>query len=156
MVEQPFVIIANLPTAHLIDKNSFVLIEKPGYQEGTFKSTVGDLQESITVRAAVTQANNVTTISIHDINQDTQAQIVTPTATVRDNGNNTITITITDTNGTTRQTIVKNTAQFDPVPTENSNNLVSSGTVYTALQALASRITTLENQLNGVTIRLVT
>ena len=148
--------VGDLPVVHSVDRNSYLIVEKPGYQEGTFKATVGDLQDAVTVHASVTQADNVTTIQIDDINGHTEASIVTPTASVRDNGNNTITITITDTNGTTQQTIVQNTARFDPQPTEGSNNLLTSGTIYTALQALIQRITTLEGQLNGVTIKLIT
>lgn len=147
--------VADIPTIHQIDANSYMIVEKPGYEDGTFKATVGDLQQAITVHATVSQQNDVTTIRIQDINGATQETIVTPTATVRDNGNNTITITITDTNGTTQQTIVQNTATFDPVPTEGSTNLVSSGTVYTAIQALASRITQLENALNGLSFSLI-
>lgn len=149
-----YVIIANLPSIHSIDPNSYLIVEKPGFEEGTFKATVGELQEATTVHAAVTQANNVTTISIKDINGTTSEQIVTPTATVRNNGNNTITIEITDTNGTTQQTIVQNAAQFDPQPTQGSNNLLTSGTVYTALQALIDRIGALESKV-GCSIQLV-
>lgn len=147
--------VADIPTLHGIDAHTYIIVEKPGYQEGTFKSTVGDLQSAISVTASVTQVGNVTTISIHDINQDTQAEIVTPTASIRDNGDNTITITITDTNGTTQQTIVQNVAQFDPAPTEGSTNLLTSGTIYTALQALVQRISQLETAMGGLSFRLV-
>jgi len=45
--------IADLPTTSEINPESFVIIERPGVGQGTYKSTVGDLQDAITVHANV-------------------------------------------------------------------------------------------------------
>lgn len=160
--------VADLPSIHNLDANSYMIVEKPGYNEGTFKTTVGDLQRAISVAASVTQVGTITTIHIHDINGDTEANITTPTASVVNNGDNTITITITDANGTTQETIV-DARNFDPQPTQGSNNLLTSGTVYTAIQALtqtiqslsqslsqlSGKVEQLETAMGGITLRLV-
>ena len=41
------VIIADLPTTEDITSDSYVIIEKPGVGEGTYKGTVGDLKRDI-------------------------------------------------------------------------------------------------------------
>ncbi len=101
--------IADLPNTSVIDPQSYVIIERPGIGEGTFKSTVGDLQKAITVTANVTQEDQLTKIYISDINGETEAYIVTPTANVVQEGVNT-TITITDALGETKAVIVTPTA----------------------------------------------
>lgn len=132
--------IADLPTTAAIDPESFVIIERPGIGDGTFKSTVGDLQEAITVTATVEQADNITTIKIDDINGHTEEDIFTPTAVVRDNGDGTLSIIITDAAGVTQQTIVKDVRAIDPEPTPGSNNIVTSGTIYNMEQDLIDKI----------------
>ena len=101
--------IADLPNTSVIDPQSYVIIERPNIGEGTFKSTVGDLQKAITVTANVTQVDQLTRIYISDINGETEAYIVTPTANVMQDGVNT-TITITDALGETQAVIVTPTA----------------------------------------------
>ena len=39
--------IRDLPTIEEVDDTSYVIVEKPGYNEGTFKSTVETLQKSL-------------------------------------------------------------------------------------------------------------
>lgn len=98
--------IADLPSAVDIDPQSYVIIEKPGVGDGTFKGTVGQLQEAITVEAEVTQEDNITTIHIKDINKETTEQIVTPLADVTRDANDLISITITDARGETQASFV--------------------------------------------------
>lgn len=112
-------ILANLPTTSEIDPASYVIIERPGIGKGTYKSTVGDLQEAITVHAKVTQDGDMTTIEVQDINGTTTETIVTPTANVTQEGDIT-TIRIHDYLGTTEHKIVTPTAnvsQIDDVTT---------------------------------------
>lgn len=150
--------IADLPTSTVIDKDSFMLVERPGEGTGTYKTTLGDIQEAITVRAKVEQIDNITNIYVKDITGDYEASIFTPTAKVEDNGNNTTTITITDGSGTTQSTVVSRVI-FDPYPIEDSNNLVSSGVVYNIKAEQDSHQATIENlieQLEALTERVVT
>lgn len=132
--------IADLATTSSVDKDSYVIIEKPGVGEGTYKSTVSDLQEAITVKAKVEQIDNITKISIDDINGHTEEDVIAPTAKIIDNGDGTITIIVTDCAGQTQSTIVKNTGLIDSEPTEGSNNLVTSGTIYDVREALRQEI----------------
>lgn len=228
--------IADLPNTSVIDPQSYVIIERPEIGEGTFKSTVGDLQKAITVTANVTQEGQLTRIYISDINGETEAYIVTPTANVvqegvnttititdalgetqavivtptanvvqkdnrsiititdaqgetqtvvttpianvtqereittitiedaqgqtqaqiftpianvRDNGDGTSTISITDTKGETSITVV-NAIIIDPKPIEDSNNVVTSGTVYSIDRELRDRIELLESVVSVV------
>ena len=222
--------LADLPTTQAIDPQSYVIIEKPGIDDGTFKSTVGDLQEAITVHATVTRSGQDITIDIQDINGETSETITNPTAAVTRSGqdvtidltdesgatsetitiptagvsrsSNTITVTLSDENGQTTQSFVVPTSsvtksghtititinddqgtstqsfieptvsavdnadgtttitctdadgtttstflshpQFDSQPTQGSNNLISSGTLYTILQSVYSRLGALE------------
>lgn len=139
--------IADLPSISSVDASYFVIIEKPGLNEGTFKATVGQIQTAVTVSAKVEQVNNVTTIKIDDINGHTEASIVTPTAKVVDNGDNTYTITITDTNGRTQTTAVSRVV-LDLVPTQNSSNMVTSGTIYNSLAQRDQTINALSRRLD--------
>ena len=125
--------IADLPTMTDVSKENFLLVERPGYQEGTFKCTVSDLQQAVTVTASVTRSGQDTTIKIDDINGHTEDTIVTPTATVVDNHNNTSTIFITDTTGESHTTVV-NKVVIDTAPTQGSPNLLTSGTLYDELK----------------------
>lgn len=140
------IIIANLPTTSEINPESFVIIERPGIGQGTYKSTVRDLQEAITVHATVEQEDDVTTIRVQDINGTTEETIVTPTATITDNGDNTATITITDTHGVTSQTIVSRVV-LDPLPTQGSPNMVTSGVIYSMKTLLEDRIGIAEGRI---------
>lgn len=140
--------VADLPTTSNVDPSSFVIIEKPNVGEGTYKSTVSDLQEAITVHAKVERDGQVTTITIDDINGHTEDSIVTPTAEIVDNGDGTVTIIITDSEGTTRETLLKNVAVIDPEPTEGSNNLVTSGTIYNLEQDINARIDQLSEDIS--------
>lgn len=175
-------IIANLPTTSEINPQSFVIIERPGIGQGTYKSTVGDLQEAITVHANVIQEDNITRITVTDINGTTQAviftplatvnqegklttititdlhgttteQILTPTAKIVDNGDNTATITITDTEGTTEDTIISRVI-LDEEPTEDSPNFLTSGVIYAVQQALSSRIDTDDTRIDDAEARI--
>lgn len=140
--------VADLPTTSNIDPASYVIIERPGIGEGTFKSTVGDLQRAITVTAKVTKVDNVTTIYIDDINGHTEESIVAPRASIRDNGDGTCTIIVQDTSGTTSETIFKDPRIVDPEPTSGSNNLVTSGTVYNVQQQIYNRIEELQSSIS--------
>jgi len=142
-------IIANLPTTSEINPQSYVIIERPGIGKGTYKSTVKDLQDAITVHATVEQEDDVTTITVSDINGTTQETIVTPTAKISDNGDNTATITITDTHGVTSETIVSR-VELDVEPTPDSPNLLTSGSIYTMQSALEDRIGLAEDRLGVV------
>ena len=139
--------IADLPNTSNIDPASYVIIERPGIGEGTFKSTVEDLQKAITVTASVEQSDTVTTIHVKDINSETSAQIVTPTAEITDNGDGTCTITITDTHGTTSEHVVQ-TVVIDSEPTKGSNHMVTSGTIYNLEQMIEDRLSQVECKLD--------
>ena len=108
------VTIANLPNTSTINPRNYVIVEKPGEGEGTFKSTVGDLQKAITVTANVTQVDNITTIYIKDINGETSAEVFTPVANVTAE-NNIVVIEIEDAKGLTRQTL------FNPIVNVSRN-----------------------------------
>lgn len=125
--------IADLPSSTNVDKDSYMIVERPGVGDGTYKTTLGDIQEAITVRAKVEQEDKLTTITVKDITGEYQASILTPTAKIVDNGDNTATITITDTDGTTESTVVSKVV-IDAQPTEGSPNMVTSGTLYTLLK----------------------
>lgn len=142
--------IADLPTSHVIDKDSYLLVERPGVGEGTYKCKLGDIQEATTVEAEVTQVDKVTTIRIKDIRGETTASIVTPTAVIHDNGDNTYTITITDTDGTTESTAVSKVI-FDSEPTEGSVNLINSGEIWNIIQDQNTRFTSIEEIQAGHT-----
>lgn len=135
--------VADLPTTESIESDSYVIIEKPGVGSGTYKGTVGQLQSAITVEANVTKQDNEVKIHIKDINGTTEETIVYPTATITDNHDGTSTITITDVDGTTTSAVV-NLVTIDPEPTEGSNNMISSGTIYDILQSIDSRLASLE------------
>lgn len=139
--------IADLPTTSEINPQSFTIIERPGIGQGTYKATVGDLQDAITVHATVEQEEDVTTITVTDINGTTQEKIVTPTAKITDNGNNTATITITDTHGTTTDTIVSRVL-LDPFPIEGSPNMLTSGSIYQVRTLLEERIEAAEQRIS--------
>ena len=136
--------IADLATSAVVDKDCYIIVERPGYGEGTYKATVGDIQEVTAVRAKVTQEGKLTTIWIKDMTGEYEASILTPTAKIVDNGDNTSTITIIDTDGTTECTVV-NLIILDPHPIEGSNNLVSSGTVWNIQQDVATEHTRIDN-----------
>lgn len=141
--------IADLPSSSVIDKDSYMIVERPGQGEGTYKTTLGEIQEAITVRAKVEQVDKTTTIYVKDITGEYEASIITPTAKVVDNGNNTATITITDTDGTTETSLVTRVV-MDSHPTEDSPNLISSGEVWKIAneqQTDEGRITDLETNL---------
>ena len=142
--------IADLPTSHIIDKDSFMLVERPGVGEGTDNCALGEIQEAITVEADVTQVDKVTTIRIKDIRGETSESIVTPTAVIHDNGDNTYTITITDTDGTTESTAVSKVV-FDSEPTEGSVNLINSGEIWNILQDQNERFISIEEIQAGHT-----
>ena len=76
--------IADLPSSSNVDKDSYMLVERPGIGKGTFKTTLGDIQEAITVRARVEQVDKLTTIYVKDITGEYQASILTPTAKIED------------------------------------------------------------------------
>lgn len=144
-------IIADLPNTTEINPESYVIIERPGIGQGTYKATVGDLQDAITVHAKVENyidesGNRVTKFTVTDILGTTEDIIVTPTATITDNGDNTSTITITDANGVTRDTVV-NKVIYDTEPTQGSNNLLSSGTIYDQNNAIKDRILSAEDRI---------
>lgn len=145
--------IADLPTAEQIDAESYILVEKPGFNEGTFKGTVASLQEAITVTAKVEQVDKITKIEVDDINGHTEASILTPTAKIVDNGDNTATIIITDTEGVTTSTIVSRVI-LDQVPTQESDNFLTSGSLYTAFAQRDSAITAVSSALNTSVLEL--
>lgn len=150
--------VADLPTSSNIDKDSYMIVERPGIGDGTFKSTLGDIQQAITVRASVKQVDNITIIRVKDITGEYSETIVTPSAKVIDNGDNTSTIIITDTEGQTQSTVVNKVA-VDPEPTEGSNNFVTSGTIYKIVQNAEhdeSRISTLERRVSSIENRMIT
>ena len=138
--------IADLPTVDKIDAGSYIIVERPGYQEGTFKSTVETLQEATSVTAEVTQENNVTTISVDDIRGHSEASIVTPTAKIVDNKDGTVTIIISDTTGTYRETLIKDTLNLDDEPEYGSENFLTSGAIYNYTQKILDRIALIESR----------
>ena len=135
--------VADLPNAESIEADSYVIIEKPGVGLGTYKGTVGQLQEAITVEANVTRQDNEVTIHVKDINGETHETIVYPKATIVDNHDGTSTITIVDADGTTTSQVV-NLVTLDPEPTEGSSNMITSGTIYNLLQSIDTRLASLE------------
>ena len=136
--------IADLATSTVVDKDCYIIVERPGYGEGTYKATIEDIQEVTAVRAKVTQEGKLTTIWIKDMTGEYEASILTPTAKIVDNGDNTSTITIIDTDGTTECTVV-NLIILDPYPIEDSNHLVSSGTVWNIQQDVAAEHTRIDD-----------
>lgn len=74
--------IADLPTTPVVDAESYVIIERPGSGDGTYKSTVSDLQKAITVTAEVTQTDENVHIEVDDINGTTSADLVSPTVNI--------------------------------------------------------------------------
>lgn len=163
--------VADLPSTDNIAKENYVIIEKPGQGDGTFKSTVSDLQKAITVTAKVEQVENVTKILIDDINGHTEGQVVAPTARIRDNKDNTVTLTVMDASGTQSITLLRDSRIPDSEPTEFSNNILTSGTLYNEFQKikqssetstadLLAKIEELDNktseQFNTVTAHLTT
>lgn len=141
--------IADLPTSTNVDKDSYMLVERPGIGTGTYKTTLGDIQEAITVRARIEQVDKLVTIIIKDITGEYVSEFLIPTAKIVDNGDNTITITLTDTDGVTESTVVSKVV-MDPYPIEDSPNLVSSGNVWTIVRdqhAEAERITEVEQDM---------
>ena len=132
--------IADLATTSSVDKDSYVIIEKPGIGDGTYKSTVSQLQEAITVKAKVEQFDNITKISIDDINGHTEEEVFAPTAKIIDNNDGTITIIITDGEGQTQSTIVKDASIIDSQPVEGSNHFVTSGTIFDVQETLKNEI----------------
>ena len=147
--------IADLPDTSSIDPESYVIIERPGIGKGTFKSTVGDLQQAITVSAEVIKRNHLVDIRIQDINGETNASITEPTASIHDNGDGTATITITDFSGQTTSTVVSSIA-IDLQPTQGSSNFVTSGTIYDVQQSILNRISPIEQHMATVDSTLTT
>ena len=141
--------IADLPSSTNIDKDSYMVVERPGVGDGTFKTTLGDIQEAITVRAKVIREGYTTTIVVKDITGETEVALQIPTAKVVENGDNTITLTLTDTDGSTSSTVVSR-VEVDAEPTQGSPNFVTSGTVYNIVdeqQHDESRITSAEQRI---------
>lgn len=141
--------VADLPNAEVVDGQSYVIIEKPGLGQGTYKSTVRNLQNAITVKAEVTDTEESTKIEVTDIDGTTESTIVKPIAHIHDNGDGTCTITMRDASGVTTETIVQSVI-IDPIPTEDSNHMVSSGTVFTVNKNLQENIDSLENKMNWI------
>lgn len=103
--------IADLPTTSKILPESFLIIERPGVGEGTFKSTVGDVQKATTSYATVSQQEDETYINLKDINGETNATIITPTVTIEEEQDLT-TISVKDYRGTTESTITNPTVDI--------------------------------------------
>ena len=140
--------LADLPDALGLTGDDFIIIERPGIGVGTYKSTIRELQAATTVTAVVSQDQNVTTITVHDINGISEEKIVTPTARIDYIGGNELRITIQDTFGETTETFVKNIAQLDPEPIEDSSNFLTSGTIYTVQQDLKDDISHVDADLS--------
>lgn len=139
--------VADLPSTSNIDPNSYTIIEKPGYGEGTFKSTVRDLQNAITVTANIQKVGDETIIRIKDINGETSESLFNPSARVVDNGNGTVTIWTRDAQGETSVTILKDGVIVDPVPIIGSNNLITSGELYNLFNDFQKQIKNLDDRV---------
>lgn len=148
------VIIANLPISEVIAPENFIIIEKPGIGEGTYKSTVGDLQRAITVSGHVEQEGNVVKFIVTDINGTTEATINTPQAEIVDNGDGTMSFIVTDATGTTRVDFIRDTRMVDPRPIPGSNNILTSGTIYNVETSLLSRIDELEAMIGQLNTKI--
>lgn len=135
--------IADLPTSHIIDPDSYLIVERPGEGEGTYKCRLGDIQGITSVEADVKQVDEVTTIRIKDNRGETSATIITPTAKIIENSDNTYTIIITDAHGTTETTAVSSIV-FDTKPAEGSENAVTSGGLWDIVQSQDQRFSQIE------------
>lgn len=146
--------IADIPSTENIDAESYVIIERPGKGYGTYKSTVSDLQKVITVTANIKQVDDVVTISISDINGSTSDQFVIPSATMEDNGDNTVTFTVKDTEGTSSITLLRDSRLVDPTPTEGSQNIVTSDTIFNIQQSIQSAFTAVSERLDDISNKI--
>lgn len=117
-----------VPAARVYQTNNITHVEITDEHGTTDASIVAPL-------ADVSQEGQVTHIHVVDSRGSSDAYITTPTAKIVDNGNNTSTITITDGSGVTSETIVSR-VELDFEPTEGSDNLVNSGSLFTEFNKL--------------------
>lgn len=142
--------IADLPESTTLDANSFMIVERPGVGTGTFKATLRQIQEAITVSAKVEEIDKEVTITIQDITGQSSVSMLIPTAKITDNGDGTSTLVLTDIDGTT-QSIIINSLVFDDEPTEGSINIVNSGVVWSSLNSQKEDIQEAINELQQTT-----
>lgn len=146
--------VADLPVVTNVHPESYVIIERPGVGNGTFKATVRDLQQAIRCLASVKRQANIVRITIDDMNGHTEQDIFYPTARIVDNGDGTVTITLSDESGVTTQTVFSVAAGVDPEPQEDSPHIVTSGTVYNVQQNLQEQINSLQAQVTALQDRI--
>jgi len=177
-------VIADLPVVQSVEATDLVIVETDdgtkqttvgGLQEA-FETIATASKSGHVVTITITDINGTTTETITEptitVSEKQNGQYtmtvtdssgtvtrtivdgMSPSARIVDNGDGTSTITITDISGTTTQTVI-NSVTVDSAPTSGSNNPVSSGGVYTALQGkqntLAFDSTPTANSTNPVT-----
>lgn len=146
--------VADLPVVTNVYPESYVIVERPGIGNGTFKSTVRDLQQAIRCLASVERQANIVKITIDDMNGHTEQDIFYPIARIADNGDGTVTIILSDESGVTTQTVFSVASGVDPEPEEGSPHIVTSGTVYNVQHNLQEQINSLQAQVTALQDRI--